>query len=141
MDLISSDQFSLRNLPSFLNDTKLEYFLSDTLHQYLDFKNQIETPQQAQARRNALDRLEDVLSNWIYNTYHIKLSNYMKHYKRGDSSGRLGVIQPYGSYFIGAHTPTSDIDSIVLLPSYVDLQDFFAGFTMILKSIPGVSRV
>ncbi|KAI9268182.1 Poly(A) polymerase central domain-containing protein [Phascolomyces articulosus] len=98
--------------------------LMDSWWTYLVKHNVIENEDQLQKRQLVMELLRlliPTLINHVRLEYNIKKSNI--HCQ----------IAPFGSYGLGAHLATGDIDVAFLSPSYVRRRDFFRIFTEILK--------
>lgn len=44
-------------------------------------------------------------------------------YKQNDQN-KLVYLQPYGSYYLQTHSKNSDIDTVMLIPSFVNVDTF-----------------
>jgi len=94
-----------------------------------------ETWEEKTAKLQILDKLEVLLSNWVFETYGASNISSVQGYKPSEDPSvlsaecRLAVLLPYGSFYLGVNSKDGDIDCALLLPCYVDASRFpaFAG--------------
>ncbi|KAH0571293.1 Poly(A) polymerase [Spironucleus salmonicida] len=115
----------------------MDKLLSQTMQNYVS-QYLIEAPIEQERRKKALDAVEKIISDWVWSTYSSTQKQWMTNYS---DVNRLAFIQPYGSYLLNVHTPGSDIDSVVLLPFYVDSKTFFDVLPPRLKQDPRAKQV
>ncbi|CAL5992876.1 Poly(A)_polymerase [Hexamita inflata] len=114
--------------------------MTQLLNEFVNTAQLVETVEQQSARRDVLQDLEQKISQWVYETYKDTNIQWMTSYRANDPSSRLAFIQPYGSYYLQTHTPSSDIDSVVVFPCYVNETTFFEIFSQQLKQSRDVTR-
>jgi poly(A) polymerase len=86
-------------------------------------------------RRAALDSLEKILFEWSNVLYKNKTSN-----NNPWQQPRVAVVT-FGSYRLGVHRPSSDLDVLALSPPHCTRGDFFTSLVEQLKQDPRVKDV
>ncbi|KAI0221376.1 polynucleotide adenylyltransferase [Massospora cicadina] len=103
----------------------------ETLERFGVFEKVDET----NARKAALEKIEELLKNFVYETCR----------KTGSSEEEAKAagckVYTFGSYALGAHFAGADIDVLCLVPGQVTKQDFFVDFYTILKNLPEVKSL
>lgn len=90
-------------------------------------------------RRAALDILEKVLDKWACD---LQTSNKGPNERSNNPWQRPRVaVVTFGSYRLGVHKPSSDLDVLCLSPPHCTRADFFSSLVDQLKQDPRVSEV
>jgi poly(A) polymerase len=107
--------------------TEAEKRLNNALHQELRAQGTFESPQETEKRREVLRQLEKITNVFVQraaaekepkNTFMIR-----------DAIGRVFT---YGSYRLGVYGPGSDMDTLVVAPKYVTVEQYFKIFPEVL---------
>ncbi|PIC53251.1 hypothetical protein B9Z55_003034 [Caenorhabditis nigoni] len=103
------------------NDMKL----STDLLKALEAANSFETPKEGQKRLKVLRKLNGSIKSWIQDLTNQRLPN-------GKNINAGGKLLSFGSYRLGVHGPSADIDCLVVAPRHVKRSDFFGSFKDVL---------
>ena len=140
-------------------DTELHKDLYERLQTTLKSHGVFETPEGSQKRRDALDDLEKLLNDWAVTAQYEATSSgggdsssnstiiRSDHHGGGTNNGiqkpiALSEITPvttrvrlisFGSYRLGVHSPTSDLDVLALCPPHITRDYFFSSLVDTLK--------
>ncbi|EAQ91101.1 hypothetical protein CHGG_03036 [Chaetomium globosum CBS 148.51] len=107
--------------------TEPEKRLNHALHQELRAQGTFESPQETEKRKEVLRQLEKITTVFVQraaaqkepkNTFMIR-----------DAIGRVFT---YGSYRLGVYGPGSDMDTLVVAPKYVTVEQYFEIFPEVL---------
>jgi poly(A) polymerase len=103
---------------------------------FLDSVAPAESDEGLHERWDALIELEEKVSNWLSTRCNIKVPP-----SQGNVSYTLCRVLTFGSFRLGIIRPSSDIDTLVLIPSSVSRDRFFSEFiTQVLATEPCVSE-
>ena len=103
---------------------------------YLDTAAPSESEEGLLERWEALIELEEKVSDWLSSR-----CNMQPHPQQGDTGYALCRVLTFGSFRLGIIRPSSDIDTLVLIPSKVSRDRFFSEFiSEILANDPCVSE-
>jgi poly(A) polymerase len=103
---------------------------------FLDSVAPSESDEGLQERWEALIELEEKVSDWLSTRCKIQVPP-----KQGDTSYSLCRVLTFGSFRLGIIRPSSDIDTLVLIPSQVSRDRFFSEFiSEVLANDPCVSE-
>ncbi|KAL2838897.1 Poly(A) polymerase central domain-containing protein [Aspergillus pseudoustus] len=109
--------------------TPEELSANDDLIAELKSQNNFESPAETEQRKQVLQLLQRVTTAFVQ----------MVSRKKGLSPAAVeaagGKIFTYGSYRLGVYGPGSDIDTLVLGPKHVVIDDFFAEFPPLLEQM------
>lgn len=100
------------------------------LDAYLEGVGYAESREAKTEKFGILDKIETLLSNWVFETYGASNPASVQGYKPSEnpallpSEQRLVVLLPYGSFYLGVNARDGDIDCAVLLPYYADVAGF-----------------
>ncbi|GHJ88662.1 hypothetical protein NliqN6_5064 [Naganishia liquefaciens] len=101
--------------------------LTDDLMQYLRKMNQFESEKEARLREKVLGQIAMLVKQFVKRTY----ENLGCSEDQAEQAG--GKIFTFGSYRLGVHGPSSDIDTLVVCPRRVTQADFFEIFANMLR--------
>ncbi|KAF2683745.1 Poly(A) polymerase [Lentithecium fluviatile CBS 122367] len=93
--------------------------LNDELIAYLKDKNNFETPEGMENRQKVLQLVQKVAEEFM------RRVGRAKKLSEATVNSLGGKVFTFGSYQLGAYGPTSDIDTLILAPKHVMLDDFF----------------
>lgn len=106
-----------------------ELAANDELIAELKGQNNFESPAETERRNQALQLLQRVAIEFIKSVSR----------KKGLSPAAVeaagGKIFTFGSYRLGVYGPGSDIDTLVLGPKHVSIEDFFSDFPPVLEQM------
>ena len=102
----------------FKNDT----YLSNLLHKEF---NLLESKSDKEKKELALLRLNDILKHWM-NQVHQQLGIKVDP-NTAQAVSHSAILLCYGSYKLGVSTPSGDMDTLVLVPTYVERNKHFFG--------------
>lgn len=86
-------------------------------------------------RESVLGRVAALVKNFVYQVS-------LKHgLSEAAASAAGGKIFTFGSYRLGVHGPSSDIDTLCVVPKHVSREDFFEVFESMLRDMEGVTEV
>ena len=106
-------------------DKKQDAELVETLTR----ENVFETPEGNKRRQEVLDHVQKVVEEFVRRVGKLKgLPQPVI-----DAGG--GKIFFFGSYALGVHGPTSDIDTLVVVPKHVFIEDFFKHFPSVFREL------
>ncbi|KAJ6160462.1 polynucleotide adenylyltransferase, partial [Penicillium chermesinum] len=113
--------------------TPAELAANDELIAELKAQNNFEPPAETERRQAMLQLIQRVATEFI------KVVSRKKGLSPAAVEASGGKVFAYGSYRLGVYGPGSDIDTLVVGPKHVTLDDFFADFPAILEqfSPPG----
>ncbi|KAL2824098.1 Poly(A) polymerase central domain-containing protein [Aspergillus cavernicola] len=106
-----------------------ELAANDDLIAELKFQNNFESPAETERRKQVLQLLQRVTTEFV------KLVSRKKGLTPAAVDAAGGKIFTYGSYRLGVYGPGSDIDTLVLGPKHVVIDDFFADFPPLLERL------
>ncbi|KAL4880209.1 poly(A) polymerase Pap [Aspergillus karnatakaensis] len=109
--------------------TSEELAANDDLIAELKLQNNFESPAETERRKQVLQLLQRVTTEFV------KLVSRKKGLSPAAVEAAGGKIFTYGSYRLGVYGPGSDIDTLVLGPKHVVIDDFFAEFPPLLESM------
>jgi len=115
-------QFGVTSAISEAAPTEQDIRLNDSLIETLKAENVFETPEGNRQREEVIAHIQNVVQEFVRRVGR----------KKGvqqpiiDAAG--GKIFTFGSYALGVHGPSSDIDTLVVAPKFVSIDDFFALF-------------
>ncbi|KAJ5331823.1 Poly(A) polymerase pla1 [Penicillium atrosanguineum] len=109
--------------------TQDELSASDDLIAELKSQNNFEPPSETERRKQMLQLLQRVTLEFV------KVVSRKKGLSPAAVEASGGKIFPYGSYRLGVYGPGSDIDTLVVAPKHVVIDDFFADFPPILEQM------
>ncbi|KAH8894768.1 Poly(A) polymerase [Thozetella sp. PMI_491] len=96
---------------------------NEALRQELKDQGTFESSQETAKREEVLKSLQKITNAFVQKVAKIKEPNQTVLIR--DARGRIFT---YGSYRLGVYGPGSDIDTLVVVPSYVSRDDYFAYF-------------
>jgi poly(A) polymerase len=109
--------------------TAQELSANDDLIAELKLQNNFESPAETERRKQVLQLLQRVTIEFV------KVVSRKKGLSQAAVEAAGGKIFTYGSYRLGVYGPGSDIDTLVLGPKHVVIDDFFAEFPPLLESM------
>ncbi|KAL1953534.1 hypothetical protein VTO42DRAFT_2632 [Malbranchea cinnamomea] len=109
--------------------TPAELAQNDNLIAELKLQNNFESPAETERRKQALQLIQRVTLEFVRTVGR----------KKGLSQAALdaagGKIFTFGSYRLGVYGPGSDIDTLVVGPKHVSIEDFFSDFPTVLEQM------
>jgi len=90
---------------------------------YLDSVAPVESEEGLQERWEALIELEEKVTSWLSSSCGVRPPP-----KQGDNTYALCRVLTFGSFRLGIIRPSSDIDTLILIPSSVSRDRFFVEF-------------
>ncbi|KAJ5642197.1 hypothetical protein N7490_006197 [Penicillium lividum] len=109
--------------------TKDELVANDDLIAELKAQDNFEPPSETERRQQMLQLLQRVALEFV------KLVSRRKGLSPAAVEASGGKIFAYGSYRLGVYGPGSDIDTLVVGPQHVLIEDFFADFLPVLERL------
>ncbi|KAH7919537.1 Poly(A) polymerase [Leucogyrophana mollusca] len=106
-----------------------------TLMEELRRQNTFESVEEARNREIVLGRVAAVVKKFVRQ---VSLSRGLS---EAAASAAGGKIFTFGSYRLGVHGPSSDIDTLCVVPKHVSREDFFEVFEPMLKDVEGATEV
>lgn len=105
---------------SLLGPTPADLESTSRMEKHLRDAGLYESPEELAAREDVLRDLRGIVDRWV------KRLTAQRGYPDGMVSQATALVLPFGSYRLGFHGRGSDIDALVVGPSYVDRDhDFF----------------
>ena len=108
--------------------------LSASLESTLKSHGVFESPERTKQRLHVLNNLETLLCDWVNmlfaqrQTGQITTQNF-----NSNAQGHLVKLVSFGSFRLGVHSHTSDLDLLAVCPSYITRNDFFTSLLERLK--------
>ncbi|KAJ9081206.1 polynucleotide adenylyltransferase [Entomophthora muscae] len=130
-----SPRFGVSGPLSLLQPTPAEKAETERLVNTLKNYKIFEDEDQVKARQVALSEIEVLLREFVYNT---SLKNGLTEAEIQDP---VCKVYTFGSFSLGAHFKGSDIDVLCLVSESITKQDFFEGFSTVLKALPKVKSL
>ncbi|KAF1835882.1 Poly(A) polymerase [Decorospora gaudefroyi] len=115
-------QFGITSAISEAAPTEHDIRLNDKLIETLKRENVFETPEGNAKRTEVIKHIQTVVEEFVRRVGKQK----GVHQNVVDAAG--GKIFTFGSYALGVHGPASDIDTLVVAPKFVSIDDFFLIF-------------
>ncbi|OQD78671.1 hypothetical protein PENDEC_c001G01034 [Penicillium decumbens] len=109
--------------------TQDELSANDDLIAELKAQNNFELPSETERRKQMLQLLQRVTVEFV------KVVSRKKGLSPAAVDASGGKIFPYGSYRLGVYGPGSDIDTLVVAPKHVAIEDFFADYPPVLEQM------
>jgi poly(A) polymerase len=107
------------------NDNRLNDELIDTLTRM----NVFETPEGNKRREEVLAHVQKVVEEFV------RRAGKQKGLAPSSLDVAGGKIFFFGSYALGVHGPTSDIDTLIVVPKHVHIEDFFKTFPTVFREL------
>jgi poly(A) polymerase len=107
------------------NDNRLNDELIDTLTRM----NVFETPEGNKRREEVLAHVQKVVEEFV------RRAGKQKGLAPAALDVAGGKIFFFGSYALGVHGPTSDIDTLIVVPKHVHIEDFFKTFPTVFREL------
>ena len=116
---------AISDAPPTAKDNKLNEELIETLTS----ANVFETPEGNRRREEVLEHIQKVVEEFV------RRASKQKGVKQSTIDAAGGKMFFFGSYALGVHGPTSDIDTLVCVPKNVFIEDFFRDFPSIFREL------
>jgi poly(A) polymerase len=116
---------AISDAPPTATDNKLNDELIDTLTRM----NVFETPEGNKRREEVLAHVQKIVEEFV------RRAGKQKGIAQSTLDVAGGKIFFFGSYALGVHGPTSDIDTLIVVPKHVFIEDFFKDFPAIFKEM------
>ncbi|KAF2033960.1 Poly(A) polymerase [Setomelanomma holmii] len=108
---------------------------NDDLIETLTGLNVFETPDGNKQRVKVLEHVQKVVEEFI------RRASKQKGLKQSVVDAAGGKLFFFGSYALGVHGPTSDIDTLVVAPKHVFIEDFFAQFPIVFRELSNTDDI
>ncbi|KAI4686741.1 hypothetical protein J4E81_008401 [Alternaria sp. BMP 2799] len=115
-------QFGVTSAISEAAPTEHDIRLNDKLIETLKTENVFETPEGNRRREEVIDHIQKVVEEFV------RRVGKQKGVQQPVLDAAGGKIFTFGSYALGVHGPTSDIDTLVVAPKFVTIDEFFKNF-------------
>ncbi|KAH7071714.1 Poly(A) polymerase central domain-containing protein [Paraphoma chrysanthemicola] len=109
--------------------------LNDELIETLTRMNVFETPDGNKRREMVLAHVQKVVEEFV------RRASKQKGLKQSVVDAAGGKIFFFGSYALGVHGPTSDIDTLIVVPKHVFIEDFFKQFPSVFRELSDVQDI
>ncbi|KAH8728218.1 Poly(A) polymerase central domain-containing protein [Phaeosphaeriaceae sp. PMI808] len=109
--------------------------LNDDLIETLTSENVFETPEGNKRREEVLAHVQKVVEEFV------RRAGKLKGVKQSVLDAAGGKIFFFGSYALGVHGPTSDIDTLVTVPKHVFIEDFFREFPSVFRELSNAEDI
>ncbi|KAE8353352.1 Poly(A) polymerase central domain-containing protein [Aspergillus coremiiformis] len=109
--------------------TQDELAANDDLISELKLQNNFESPAETEQRKSALQLMQRVTVEFV------KVVSRKKGLSPTAVEAAGGKIFTYGSYRLGVYGPGSDIDTLIVGPKHVIIDDFFSDFPPVLEKM------
>jgi poly(A) polymerase len=116
---------AISDAPPTAKDNKL----NDELIETLTSENVFETPAGNKRREEVLAHVQMVVEEFV------RRAGKQKGIKQSTLDVAGGKIFFFGSYALGVHGPTSDIDTLIVVPKHVYIEDFFRDFPSVFREL------
>eukprot|EP01104_Vermistella_antarctica_P017454 TRINITY_DN617_c4_g1_i2.p1 TRINITY_DN617_c4_g1~~TRINITY_DN617_c4_g1_i2.p1 ORF type:complete len:493 (+),score=96.36 TRINITY_DN617_c4_g1_i2:191-1669(+) len=112
---------------------------TNELQDYLKSLKAYESSTRSQFRETAFQILEFILKKWTTEVVNLKKQGKLL---PPDTPSKVDFrVLTFGSFALGVHDPTSDIDVVVVVPQFIDYEDFFYVLPKKLREDNAVSEV
>ncbi|RKO87181.1 Poly(A) polymerase central domain-containing protein, partial [Blyttiomyces helicus] len=115
--------------------TEREIQVTTDLVESLKRFGQYESEEEAQKREEVLGKLNDIFKEFVKK---VSLKNNLPESMAAEAGG---MIFTFGSYRLGVHGKSSDIDTLCVAPKHVKREDFFEEMQEALKARPEVTEM
>jgi poly(A) polymerase len=122
---------AISDAPPTKDDNKRNEELIDTLTN----ENVFETPEGNKRRTEVLGHVEKVVVEFV------RRVSKQKGKTEAEVNAAGGKLFFFGSYALGVHGPASDIDTLVVVPSHVFIEDFFRQFPTVFRELSQVEDI
>jgi poly(A) polymerase len=109
--------------------TKEDNKRNDELIETLTNENVFETAEGNKRRKEVLEHVEKVVVEFV------RRVSQQKGKSEEQVKAAGGKLFFFGSYALGVHGPSSDIDTLVVVPSHVFIEDYFRQFPTIFREL------
>ncbi|KAF1954703.1 Poly(A) polymerase [Byssothecium circinans] len=131
----STKQWGLTRSISTTPPQEKDLKLTDELVAYLKVRENFETPEGIERRKQVIDHVTKVTKAFIA---HVGQQQRLA----PDVVSKLGgKVVTFGSYALGAYGPTSDIDTCILAPRNVSREDFFRTFPHMFRDMSDPAEI
>jgi poly(A) polymerase len=113
------------------HDNKMNQDLIDTLTN----ENVFETPEGNVRRKEVLKHVQKVVVEFV------RRVGKQKGLSQADVDAAGGKLFFFGSYALGVHGPDSDIDTLVVAPKHVFMEDYFRHFPTVFQELSEKSDI
>ncbi|KAM3370100.1 hypothetical protein ACQJBY_017776 [Aegilops geniculata] len=121
---------------SLVGPTPADHESSSRLENFLREAGLYETSDELAAREEVLRDLQGIVDRWV------KRVTAQRGFPDGMAEQATALLIPFGSYRLGVHGRRSDIDALVVGPSYIDRDhDFFAVLGGVLAETEAVTEL
>lgn len=122
---------AISDAPPTPEDLKQDGELVETLNSEKVF----ETPEGNKRREEVLEHVQKVVEEFV------RRVGKQKGLSQSALDAAGGKIFFFGSYALGVHGPTSDIDTLVVVPKHVFIEDFFKQFPSVFRELSNVDDI
>jgi poly(A) polymerase len=117
-----SRSFGVTNAISEAAPTEHDIELNDKLIETLKAENVFETPEGNRRREEVIEHIQKVVEEFI------RRVGKKKGVQQSVIDAAGGKVFTFGSYALGVHGPSSDIDTLVVAPKFIAVHEFFDWF-------------
>jgi len=116
-----------RASPSWLRDEKTDTALTDELVSSLEAHGVFETTDGSKNRLKVLSSLQILITEWSNENF-LSIPTYQQNQRQDKCTPTIKAPQliSFGSYRLGVHCPTADLDVLALCPSHSTRDKFFS---------------
>ncbi|KAJ7495537.1 Poly(A) polymerase central domain-containing protein [Mycena latifolia] len=109
--------------------------ITASLMEELRQQNTFETAEESRRREIVLGRVAALVRKFVHDV------SISKGLSEAAANAAGGKIFTFGSYRLGVHGPSSDIDTLCVVPKHVSREDFFQVFEPMVRATEGASEV
>ncbi|KAJ3740907.1 poly-A polymerase [Lentinula detonsa] len=120
---------------SVVESTEREKEVTLTLMEELRRQGTFESDEEARTRELVLGRVSALVKKFVQKV------GIMRGLSEATAIASGGKIFTFGSYRLGVHGPSSDIDTLCVVPKHVSRDDFFEFFEPMLREFDGATEV
>ncbi|KAF1947440.1 Poly(A) polymerase [Clathrospora elynae] len=128
-------QYGVTSAISEAAPTEEDRLLNDKLIETLKRENVFETPEGNAKREEVILHLQKVVEEFV------RRVGKQKGVPQSTIDAAGGKVFTFGSYALGVHGPSSDIDTLVVAPKFVTIDEFFQTFPPTFKEMSRVEDI